>query len=708
MKVLLTGMLPAFAKEMSSRLTKDGHHVSTMEHHRASSASPGSGDGGSRKSPEYADPKALMKSARFQAVVFFFAYRCDEAEDAKALGALLDDLSLMLRAAAQNGVEHFVLVTDRRVFGKRQTGLEDEEPLPDTPTGILIKTAEKCLNGCDGDERIRTLVLRVTSLYSEDDPESFFSRAACASQRKEPLRLRGKPSTRCDFLHSDDLARFLCQALEARATGVIHLAYGGSHRYRDVLVYFKTHMPDLKVTFTHDSVHLTLEIGRARQLEWVPRHDFSQEIGELLRKPVLPLRPQRSSKHIKRIRQSIGGALPWVETAVLGAAVWALKHAAQTNASLRFVDFGLIYVIVTAASHGSVMGVLSAIIAYAVYVAEWTGAGNDLYLLLFNMDNWLLPAGYLLAGAIFGGWHDRQLDHLEDLAQERAEKDAEKARLQAMFDQIREDRDRLQDQVMRYRDNYGRIYRITRELDTMQTEQVFLSACEMVEVAMQNRTVAVYARKGRLPFARLVAHSDAGRRLPRSLDLREMPQLRESLDQNRLFVNTDLEPGYPAIAAPIGDEQDPLAAIFLWEAPFDKQTLYYTNLLTEVAGLVQAALVRTTRYSILSAEKDMESSPILSEQAFRAVLGVFQDMRRLRMGGFLLARLQDGDVRSPGEYERRLSRAIRSTDHVGYLPDGALCAIFPQAEVEDMARILKRLKSQGILLEMLTQEASYA
>ena len=168
-----------------------------------------------------------------------------------------------------------------------------------------------------------------------------------------------------------------------------------------------------------------------------------------------------------------------------------------------------------------------------------------------------------------------------------------------------------------------------------------------------------------------------------------------------------MEPGYPAIAAPIGDEQDPLAAIFLWEVPFDKQTLYYTNLLIEVAGLVQAALVRTIRYSTRSVDMDLEDARILTNQAFQTALRVFQDMRKQRRGSFQLARLQGNPVLSPEEYRRRLNRAIRSTDLLGHLEDGSLCAIFPQAEAEDMRKMLKRLESQGIPLKVLPQEASY-
>ena len=705
-KILLTGLLPASAKGIGERLEKDGHQVLILGHGPKPFAVSASSKTFLLKSSAQTDIRRFMKAARFQVVVFFYAYRCEMEQGAPVQGALLDDLSVIVSSADQSDAEHLVLITDRRVFGNQQAGREDEEPVPESQAGVLIKAAENLVGSVGA--RIPALILRVTSLYAEGDPDSFFSRAVYASQHNKPLQLPGNPSARCDFLHADDLARFLCQAIDARVTGVVHLAYGGGYNYRTVLAHFKKHRLNLNVGFTDQAVRRTLEVRRARESEWVPRHDFMTEMGKLLSQSALPPREKGPSPIRKRIRQSLYGVLPWAEVAVLGAAAWALKRVAEMNASLRFLDFGQLYVAVMGATHGSVMGVLSAVIAYALYIAEWTKAGNDLYLLLYNTDNWLLPAGYLLVGVIFGSWRDAQRDRLEEMSQQKAELEAKKKQLQTMYDQTREDRERLLDQVMRYRDNYGRIYRITRELDAMQPEQVFLSACEMVEVAMQNKSAALYARKGRLPYIRLVTHSEGEKRMARSLDLRELPRLRESLDEGRLFVNTDLEPGYPAIAAPIGDEQDPLAAIFLWEAPFDKQTLYYTNLLIEVAGLVQAALVRTIRYSNRSTDDmDFQDSRILTNPAFQTALKVFQDMLKQRRGSFQLARLQGNPVLSPEEYRRRLNRAIRSTDLLGLLEDGSLCAIFPQAEEGDMRKMLKRLEAQGIALKVLPQEASY-
>lgn len=360
MKILLTGLLPASIKDISARLEKEGHRVSILDQSPKAFAAPTPNKALPGKTLSHTDIRPLMKAARFQAVVFFYAYRCEAEPGALSQGELLDDLSAITGSADQDGVEHLVLVTDRRVFGGRQAGREEEEPIPDSPVGILIKAAENLVSGIGG--RIPALILRVTSLYAEGDPDSFFSRVERASQQNEPLKLRGTPATRCDFLHADDLARFLCQAIDARTTGVVHLASGSGSRFRTILARFKHHLPSVNVRFTNETVRHTLEVGRAREAVWVPRHDFLGEMEKLISESALSQRERGHSPVGKRVRQSLYGVLPWVEVVALGAAAWALKRVTESNASLRVVDFGLMYVAIMGASHGSVMGVLSAFI----------------------------------------------------------------------------------------------------------------------------------------------------------------------------------------------------------------------------------------------------------------------------------------------------------------------------------------------------------
>lgn len=707
LKILLTGILPTSVCEMGARLSKDGHQVTILgtlskEVQRA--------DVTAIYDMHPGDPDALriLEAAHFETVVFFFAFQCEDMREYGSVqGSVLDALFAMQHAAQQNGVRRFFLVTDRRVFSREQIGREDELPMPDTPTGMLIKAAEDCLL-CGAQEGMATIIVRVTSLYAPGDTNSFFANANACARDGVSFRLPGNEKTPCDFLHVDDLALFLSMALETELSGIVHLAYGVRRTYGDMTAALKRYLPGLQVEYTgEDSRRGTLVMGAAQSADWVARHDCVTEMADLLSIDLQSSRVRKDSRWRRLVKRSAEGVMPWVEAAVLGAVFWALNSYSQTNAALRFVDYWLLYVALMGNIHGSLVGTVSALLACAAYAVEWGGAGNDLYLLLYNIDNWLPLVSYLMTGALFGYISDKRHERVTTLELEKQDRDSEARFLQTIYQQTYEDRNQLQEQVMRYRDSYGRIYQITRKLDSMQPQQIFLSTLDVMEDTLQNQSVAIYTRKADSPFARLVVHSRAVKQLPRSLDMDRLPYLKNCLDEGKLFANTSLRPGYPTFAAPISDDHNPVAMIMLWDVPFEKQTLYYQNLLSVVTGLVQSAMVRALRYYQASDDLYIKDTHILCDEAFHSVLSVYQNMRKQRTGSYLLVRLHGEEALTPTEFDQRIAKATRSTDTAGRMNDDEYYVLFPQATVENLPQISSRFAAQGIRCEVVAQEAAY-
>ncbi|MDD3213124.1 MAG: NAD(P)-dependent oxidoreductase [Eubacteriales bacterium] len=705
MKILLTGLLPSAAKDVCVRLAREGHQVSVMGHIR---------------NPEIfrtADVEvhedllgqkrlaAFMDASRFQAIVFFFACQSEDLyEYGSAQGALLDDLFAIQNIAANNNVERFMLVTDRRVFGRTQECREDEIPYPDSPTGVLIKAAEDCLR-CSGE---RILLIRVTSLYAIGDTDSFFAYVDRCARGERVFHMNGSPESVCDFVHADDFGMFIHQALENHLSGVVHLGYGEGCACADIIARIKARLPALKVEYSENARPSgTLKLHNIRTTDWVPRHNYMEELDTLLSASA----PKKNRSLPVRIREwarrRLGKALPWAEMILFAPLVWWVSQASTANATFRFIDFWLLYVAIIGTTYGGAMGSIAALVAFGSYLLEWIQAGNQAYLLFYNIDNWLVPVGYMLAGALFGYIHDSQKAKIDLLENEKKNRDAETQFIRTMYDQAYRDRNRLLEQVVSYRDSYGRIYQITRELDTMQPQQVFLSTLDVVEDTLQNHSVSIYACKENRSFARLIIHSRDLKNLPRSLDLDKFPKLRDALNAHRLFVNTALEPGYPAYAAPASDEQDGLAAIMLWDVPFDKQTLYFENLLNVVAGLVQSAMARALKYFNVSGDMYLADTRILNDQAFRSALGVYQNMRRNHTGDYLLVRLKTAGALSQEEMDQRIGRATRATDIVGRLNDGEYYVLFPQASTENLLQISDRFLREKIRCEVISQEVAY-
>ncbi len=712
MNILVTGILSPMVLGMAERLQRDAHQVTMMgkiEGVKPEHAPANFHD----MHPSNPDALKLLQAGRFHVIVFFYAYQCEEMQEYGSVqGSMLDVLFTFQQVASQSGVERFILITDQRVFGLMQSALEKETPIPDSPTGILIKAAEDCLRYSKAG-MMKTLIVRVTNLYMPGTEDAFFSRALRHARNNKPMVIDGTEDSPCDFLHVDDLALFISLSLETDVSGIVHLTYGDFCTYAKVIQTLKKHFPGLTAAYTGRCVRYAIlrTSQTAKKMDWVPRHHWAQELNEIIAGDDRYNVGRKPFRWLKGLgRRLFGKALPWVEMIAFGGLAQWLSSLSRIYATFRFADFWLFYAILMGSLHGGLIGIAAALIACLSYGMEWVMQGNDLYLLLYNMDNWLPLMMYMLAGGLFGYMHDKTNEKVKMLEREKEERDTETAFLESMYKQASEDRSQLQKQVMRYRDSYGRIYNITRELDTMQPEQVFLSTLNVLEDTMQNHSVALYSRTGNTPFARLVVHSrEIVGSLSKSLDLDKFPLMKVRLERGEPFTNTVLEPGYPVFCAPVMQDDRLIAMIALWDVPFDQQTLYHQNLFNVVAGLVQSAMVRTLRYFNMSQDMYLEDTHILADKAFRSALGVYQRMRKQRTSSYLLLRVKSiaGEVPLM-EMDRFIGSVTRTTDLTGRTDDGTYFVLLPQASVDNMPQIESRFMKAGLVCEVVPQEVAYA
>ena len=708
MKVLLTGILPYSIWTIAARIARGGDQVTVMGYSDAAANIP-KGISYYQIHPNHHEALKLLEATHYEAIVFFFACQCEESQEYGSVqGGMLDALFAMLDAVGHCGVEKFILVTDQRVFSSGQMALETENPLPDTPTGVLIKAAEDCFF-CGAPDTVHPLLVRVTSLYDSQDPHSFFSHALQCAQSGTPMILPGTQDTPCDFLHADDLALFLSLALGNNLFGVAHLSYGKPCTYGEVAQLLMDRIPNLSVKYSHEIKRTHVLSGTvAKSITWIPRHDFSHEL-DLLCAPAAFGKPGDGRTAETGIKRFVKQIAPIVELIVLACAAVYFTHQSQNNAVLSTMDYMLLFVAIMGTVHGCMMGIAASLIACLHYAVEWVLGGNDLYLLLYNADHWLPLCCYMLCGSLFGYLRDKLTAQIETQKQEMDELNAQNEFLKTMYHQVDENRNHLQEQVMRTRDSYGRIYHITRELDTLQPEQVFLSTLEVLEDTLQNHSVALYECNPGGAFARLVVQSRSMKQVGRSLNLNQYPAMIECLNQGKLFANTSLNPDYPTYAAPVMNDGGLKAILVLWNVPFEKQTQYYENLFSVVAGLVQSALVRALHHLTLAADEYyIAGTHILTDRAFRSALGVYQTIRKRRMGQFLLVQVIDDKELTPKQYDEQIGRSVRATDLIGHMDDGAYYVLFPQASIENLPQISARFHAHDLECKVVSQEVVYA
>lgn len=705
MKILLTGVLPKSIWTIAERIARGDHQVTVL----GQASAPGHRIPGvyhTRLNLSKKETVRFISSSGFDSILFFFAFQCEDQREYDAVqGSQLDSMFEILSGTTDAAKGQFVLITDQRVFGEGQQAREDEIPIPDTPTGVMIRAAESCVSCCT-QKGLTTLIVRTTSLYDVNDIESFFGIAAIRARDGRDYVLRGTPDTPCDFLHADDFAVFLEYAISMKLSGVIHVPQGAPSTYAEATLAMRQVLPELSVVYVPGRrCRCTLNGERAARTGWVPRHDFRREINDICR--IQPL-DGKKNRQFKAPRKLWSTVLKWAEVVFIWMAAAWLSKQSQGSAILSRVDFMLLYTVLMGFVHGRAAGLTAAVLSCVWYCYVFVTGGGEPSDLMFNSDHWLPMSIYLLLGGLFGYAQDRQRTKMALMEQEREEIAHERDFMEGIYQRTYEDRNRLKEQIYHYHDSYGRIYQITRELDTLQPVQVFLSTLHVLESTLQNNSVAIYECKPESTFARLVVRSRDMKQTPRSLDMSAYPDMYDTLKSGKLFANYKLKSEYPVYALPVMDGADMLAVLMLWNVPFDQQSMYMENLLNVVAGLVQSALARAIHYHRQVADLYFENTHILMPEALRAALGIYQNIRQQRTGDFLLVRLKLERQMSVEVLDGCLSGLVRSTDMVGQLEDGAYYVLFPQATAQQLPVIEARFGSRGIKCEVVSEVSGVA
>lgn len=706
MKILLAGTLSPLQWAVAERLSAEGHRVSLL----------GKGhppENMQKKLPQHnvslTHPSAeqVFAAGRFEGVLFFLAYQSIPLDGQHYLQeGLVDGLYRIQTYAEKSGVAHFFLLSDARVFGMDQVGLEHEQPAPDTPVGRMLLAAEDSFRYAQGGAMCRIL-LRVTNLYAPGVEEGFFAQVKRAMREGVTVRLPGDSDAAADFLHIADLTLFLTLAVEGQSSGVMHLQYSDELRNHDVAEWLHAYLPASTITYDDAPARRHLLRGERafRRLRWVPRHLWADDLQEMLEGGNVSKRHAKRARSAKmeRWQRLLRKSSPWLQLAGLGLLSAFLSQLVQRYALFRFVDFWLFFVILMGTLHGMMMGMAAAGIASLFYIIDWLAADNGAYLLIINVDNWLPFVMYFLCGGLFGYIHDNHRYRAEAAEKESAQMQERVGFLESGYRQALEDRDLLLEQVIRSRDSFGRIYAITQALEGLQPVEVFYSTLSILEDLQQSQSVALYTCRDSSRFARLMLCSRTLEgKLERSLRLYEMPKLQQAMHAGEIFENKALDKAHPDIAAPVLWNGALVAVIALWDVPLEQRTLYHTNLLRVVTGLVQSSLVRAIQYADSQAELYLENTQFLRDDAFRTLLSTHQKMAEQGVSTHLLFRLNATE--SPLSMEQvyaRLTGALRGTDVCGMMQDGAVYVLLPQARMEDLTELLERFFSAGLLFDVL-------
>ena len=652
--------------------------------------------------------RGVLSSYNFD-VIIYLATREEQITELTSAhsGKMLDGLSNALQLARSSKVKRFIYLSSTEVYGDMESPSETVKPQPKSINGHALYAGEQYCQLFNRDFNLNTVIIRVPYVYGPNEKDTLLYDAIQAYKNGEEFVFPGKEDELCNFLHAEDIVDFIHRVILETYTShsqVINLSSIEQMTYRQLAQLLSAFLSEMEYRFNQSGAVFTqpVAVTTAKDVfDWVAERRFQAELPRVL-DTVLHETVEKET-FVERIQKTIKGyrgLIKWLEL-ILGAVLMEfLVQVTGTLLQFKLVDFRLLFVVLMGSLHGSQFGLLASLIASLSGLFSWYRLGFDWALLIYNIENWLPFAMYFIAGAITGYVRDKYENEIEFKEEEVALLHEKYSFLYGVYDEINELKDHFRQRLMGYRDSFGRIFNVTRVLDTLQEDEIFFRALGILEDIMSNENVAIYTIDKNVNYARLEVSSRQLRNtIEKSVKLVDFPRLIEHLQTGEVFQNEELLPNYPAYFAPILQDDKPVAAVVLWDAKFEQYSLYYYNLFQVLCGLIQSSLVRATIYLESNIDKThIISTKILEPDAFLDILEIKRRMKRSKVSDYQVLNVQPGD-RPITDFSAIISKCIRATDFIGAV-DGQYYVLLSQADKQSIELVISRLEDVGIKSEL--------
>lgn len=622
-------------------------------------------------------------------------------------GHQLDALRNTLELCKRGKVKYFFYISSTEIYGGTKDWSETITPQPSSLNGYTLLAGEQYCRNYHDKFGVNTIIVRITNIYGPYEKHGLLYDLIMACNHKGEANLSVRSDTEISLLHASDVADFLIRAIDEEYTPdslIVNLSSSKPIKYSELARLLKTYYPDVVLHFADEDQLYTkpVKVSAAKKIyDWVDTYTFENElegIVDIVRGLHLSKRP--AWEVINKKLASYPQLLRWIE--LIGGAMLTqfLSQMTGTLIQFKYVDFRLLFVVIMGSVYGIRTGLYAAILVSFSIIYTWMELGFDWALLIYNVGNWLPFALYFTAGLITGYYHDKSENEILNVQKQTSLIYDKYSFLYGVFNDIRNLKDEFRERLLGYRDSFGKIFAITRELDQLQERAVYLRALSILEEQMENKSIAIYSLDGKRTHARLEENSiSLNGKLTKSLDLATFPELIPHIEQGTIFQNTALLTSYPAYLVPIFNNAYPFnvvtAMIVIWSVKFDQYSTYYYNLLKVICGLIQASLVRATQFSNANYENlYLPTTRILNHEAFMNELKIRLEMKKNRISDFQLVTASVDH--SPQEIYSCISEGIRTTDLIGMGTNGDYHILLSQADKVGAQDIMERLSKHGI------------
>ena len=591
--------------------------------------------------------------------------------------------------------------------------LTGPERLYDVPTGktLLVSEMENLCREYAKLYKTTVKIIRSPYLYSEQYEKDFLNTVFREISAEQKITFQEDESQRMFFMSMQDLAELMYKIFDNwdEDEEILNIADGFDHCFKDLGDKLTELCPHLKVSYARYSIMENMlkddKIIRYKY-GWFPKISILEELPELyehyqernnLKEGRLDSLKHIISKHKAAVRAT--------EFAAFFILFELLNGIAGNQAQFKMIDLRLIFVVLFGSTYGINYGIAAAAAESLSLIRAFEAEGSSWYVLFYEPSNWIPFIFYFAVGAICGYIRMKNKDNVQFIKEENNLLQEKFLFTREMYQETIEDKNLYKKQILGSKDSFGKIFDITRKLDVIQPQELYIETIRVLEDVLENKTFGLYTLNRENGYGRLeTASAQVQGNYPNSIKLSEYSAAMEELENGNVWANREFLENYPMYMAGVRKNGELVMLICIQQVSREQMSLYFLNLFKILSGLVETSLLRALEYQkAVEYRQYVKGTHILKTEYFEERLKVQHDMREQKLASYVLLKVEYSEM-SLQKADEILRSKVRENDVWGISESKELYLMLVQTDKEALPNILARLKQAGLVCRQIDEE----
>ncbi len=669
----------------------------------------------------------VLESISAEALIYLGAHddSLSFGEGAPGGEMMMRDLASLLALAERFSIGRVLFISSQEVFGSGAPG-ELSEAAPTAPTsekGRFLAGAEQMLLAFSMSSSYTVIIARLSDVYGPQvstpgEPDFILSMLESVELERR-IAVSDQVLRRPTYINDAARGVDLLLQNETLPSGIYHISGAETTTDARVAKFLAARHRDVTVEPVSSAAQLNLSCGKAARLcGYRPEFDLGEGIKrtDTWAKRVRPWRLRQQTEDAsassgKKKRRGVFRTLlsvfaPYLESIALLILFSLAAYLLRDDPQFGNIDFLLIYTVMVAAIFGKLHAAFATLLASAMHI--WLNAeGQSFFAVLLRYGEFAHAAVMFALGMVVGHVRDQlklaSVNHQEEIEHQQNDYNE----LMVINQANTSIKNALEQRLLGYGDSFAKIISIISDLDMMEPQRVIQASVDVVRRIMRTEDVAIYQITENSAYARLAAAStQAARVLGKSIRPADYPEMNDALLKQQVYVNRQMTPGYPLMAAPVMAGNRIVNIIMLWGMEFERLSPYSMNLLTVMSRLITSSADRAFRYNqAVRAERYIPGTDVMNEAAFEEAVNMQRLGRENGVQEYTLLEILPlpGDTRSLMDRTAKPADLVRDSDTLGIRGDGAIMVLLTNTSHEDARYVVGRFEKAGIPVRVVEE-----